>query len=114
MRNLWAPYLAVFAILFALGQFAGPAAADELDQYRASGDIIERYDGLVEAAPSAPANVKSLVTQVNTKRQSVYARRAAQNNVPASAVAKIFAEEIFGNAPAGTKFRQPNGSIVQK
>ena len=91
-----------------------PAMADSLDQYRKSGAIIERHDGLVEASGSAPAAAKALVQSVNAKRRKLYMDRARQQGVPASEVAKVYAQQIFASAPKGTKFRQPNGSIIQK
>jgi len=107
-------WIAGIAAILMLAIFAAPAMADALDQYRVSGDIIERYDGLVEAGPSAPAGAVALVGTVNSKRQDLYNSRASQQGVPASEVGKIYAMEIFTSAPAGTRFRQPDGSIIQK
>lgn len=113
-RHLWALWLPVLALLAALGAFVLPAHADALDQYRASGEVIERFDGLLEAAPSAPAAARALVKDINVRRQAVYAERAKQNGVPASEVGKVYAQQIFAKAPAGTKFRKPDGTIIRK
>lgn len=107
-------WIAGITAILMLTIFAAPAMADALDQYRVSGDIIERYDGLVEAASSAPAGAIALVGTVNARRQELYNSRASQQGVPASEVAKIYAMEIFASAPAGTQFKQPDGSIIQK
>ena len=107
-------WIAGIAAVLMLAIFASPAMADALDQYRVSGDILERYDGLVEAASSAPAGAVALVNTVNSRRQELYNNRASQQGVPASEVAKVYAMEIFASAPAGTQFRQPDGSIIRK
>lgn len=118
MQYNWAPrtpkWIAGIVTILMLSIFAVPAMADALDQYRVSGDIIERYDGLVEAGPSAPAAAVALVSTVNAKRQELYNNRASQQGVAASEVGKVYAMEIFGSAPAGTRFKQPDGSIIQK
>lgn len=100
--------------LVALG-FAAPVQADDaLDRLRANGEIIERFDGYVEAAPSASAEAKAKVAEVNAKRQALYQQRAAQNNAPVSEVGKVFALEIIKQAPAGTYFRNADGSLTRK
>ncbi len=114
MQNTFFTWIASIAAVLMLTLFAGPAMADALDQYRKSGAIIERHDGLVEASGSAPAEAKALVQSVNAKRRKLYMDRARQQGVPASEVAKVYANQIYASAPSGTKFRQPNGSIVQK
>ena len=107
-------WVAGIAAILMMTIFVVPAMADALDQYRVSGDIIERYDGLVESASSAPPAAVALVGTVNTRRQELYNERASQQGVPASEVAKVYAMEIFASAPAGTRFKQPDGSIIQK
>jgi len=100
----------------ALGLFAvRPASAAELDSYRAQGIIAERFDGYVELkSANAPPEAKSLVESVNKKRAEIYKKRAAAENVPVAEVGKIYANQIFGDAPAGTYFRKPDGSYIRK
>ena len=113
-RLKWASWTAVAIAILTLNAFATSAIAGDLDQYRATGVIIERYDGTVEAAPSAPADAQSVVGEVNAKRRDLYNSRAQQNGAPVSEVAKVYAQQIFSSAPSGTKFRRADGSIVQK
>lgn len=92
-----------------------PAQADALDSFRADGTIAERFDGYVELrASGAPAAARSLVADVNAQRRDLYQKRAAEMNVPASEVGKIFAAKIFESAPSGTYFLQPGGGYVRK
>ncbi len=112
MRQTWALWTAVVVAILTLN--ATSAIAGTLDEYRSTGVIIERYDGTVEADASAPADARSVVSEVNAKRQDLYNSRASQNGVPASEVAKVYAQQIFSSAPSGTKFRRADGSIVQK
>ncbi len=103
----------IFAIIV-LSMIATPSLASSLDDFRKSGAIIERFDGLVEAAPSAPAAAKSMVNTVNAKRRKLYNDRAKQQGVPASEVAKVYAQQIFASAPKGTRFRKADGTIIRK
>ena len=114
MRHLHvvAAFLALVAIV-ALA--APPAVAASLDQYRAQGVIAERYDGLVEVRTSdAPAEARRLVEQVNQKRRQIYQSRASEQGVSAEQVGRVYATQIMEKAPAGTYFKQPNGSYVRK
>jgi uncharacterized protein YdbL (DUF1318 family) len=88
------------------------AQADALDTYRSNGTIAERYDGYLELRGSgAPADAKSLVSSVNSKRKALYEKRAREQNVPVSAVGALFAGKIAEQgAPSGTYFRMQDGS----
>lgn len=91
------------------------SAASKLDQYRAQGIIAERYDGLLEVRSSrAPADAQRLVSEVNAKRREIYRKRAQSQGVPVQEVAKVYASEIFGKAPAGTYFKRADGSYIRK
>jgi len=92
---------------------SAPALAQSLDQLRASGAIGERYDGLVEAR-SGDGSVRSAVDTVNAQRRGIYAKRAAEQGVSADQVGRVYAQEIFRNAPGGTYFLQENGQWVRK
>ncbi len=114
MRKLSAAWMTSLSLVFLLSIFVGPAMADQLDQFRKSGDVIERFDGLLEAAPNAPPAAQNLVRSVNAKRRNLYINRASKEGVPATEVAKVYAQQIYASAPKGTKFRTPDGRIVQK
>ncbi|HUS53985.1 MAG TPA: YdbL family protein [Thermohalobaculum sp.] len=114
------PFLKLFIVLAvaaaALCAAPGPARADEqLDAYRASGVIAERFDGYVEVRDAnAPSEARALVADVNAKRRALYDQRASGSNVPVAEVGKVFANKIVETAPPGTYFRQPSGSYVRK
>lgn len=111
-RRIFMRLLGAFALVVAVPSFAQAAS---LDEFRAQGVIAERYDGFVELRePNASAEARRIVEQVNAERRQVYQRRAEQQGVPQSEVAKVYAEQILQNAPAGTYFKQPNGSYVRK
>lgn len=103
------------AAVFALVAFAAaPVLADALDDYRSRGFITERYDGLVQVRGDAPPGARALVAEVNEKRAAIYAKRAKAQGVPAEEVGKIYAKEIFNDAPAGSWFLQADGKYIKK
>lgn len=108
--------LTVLTLFLLAGIFAAPPAiAQSLDALRKSGVVGERYDGyLVLRQANAPADVRSLVTQVNAKRKKIYEERAKQQNVPADQVGQVYAKEIFQSAPSGTWFLGADGRWVKK
>lgn len=99
----------LLALLFAGFGFA--AAAQSLDALRASGAVGERFDGYAVARQSSAAGV---VAQVNAQRRQIYEQRAAQQKVPVEQVGRVYAGEIFQNAPAGTHFLDATGKWVRK
>jgi hypothetical protein len=102
--------LASVAVLPALLRTA-PARAASLDDLRRSGAAGERYDGFAVARqPSA----QTTVAQVNAERRRIYAERAKQQGVPAVQVGRVYARQIFANAPAGTYFLGEDGRWVRK
>ncbi len=113
MRNAFTTWVVT---LMALVTFAvAGAQASELDDRRAAGLIVERYDGFVEPAnANAPADIRALVERVNAQRRDIYEKRAAENDVPMAEVAKLYAIEILENAPSGTLFKGPDGKITRK
>ncbi len=108
--------LALTPLLVVLALVAqGPASAQSLDALRAGGTVGERYDGLaVVRDPGAPAQIQSLVQQVNQQRQQIYAQRASQQGVPIDQVGRVYAAEIRRNAPPGTWFQAENGQWGRK
>ena len=90
-----------------------PAAAQSLDELRRQGAIGERYDGFaIVRQPSAA--VQALVSQVNAQRSRIYAERAKQQNAPADQVGRVYARQIFQQAPQGTYFLDESGRWVRK
>lgn len=109
---------AVFLVALAalgLSLWVATAEAQSLDSLRASGVVAERFDGyLVLRQGDAPASARATVEQVNEKRRQIYAERAAQQGVPPDQVGRVYARQIFQEAPTGTWFLDEAGKWVQK
>lgn len=101
--------------LVAAALWSVPAAAQNLDQLRASGVVAERFDGqlMVRQANAAP-DVRAMVDRVNAERVRIYAQRAREQNVPADQVGRVYAAEIMQKAPAGTWFLGEGGGYTRK
>lgn len=107
--------LTALAGITALALTPADAQAGSLDSYRAKGVIAERYDGLVEVRTgSAPAEARRIVERVNAKRREIYEKRADNQGVSVEAVGKVYAKQIWKDAPGGTYLKKPDGSYVQK
>jgi uncharacterized protein YdbL (DUF1318 family) len=91
-----------------------PALAASLEELRASGVIAERFDGYVEVRGSGNAEAKQIVQTVNAERRKIYSRRAKEQGVSPDQVGRVYAEQIFQKAPAGTYFRREDGSYIRK
>ncbi len=109
-RNL-ARAMVLAAAVLVLGLSAPPVLAQSLDQLRASGAVGERYDGYAQALQSGAAGV---VQQVNAKRRQIYQQTADKEGASVDQIGRVYARQIFAQAPPGTKFLQENGSWVTK
>lgn len=106
--------LRLFTVLCAvLFLFALPAYALDLQEARVSGKVGELSTGYVQALESS-AEVDALVAEVNNRRGVEYKRISAQNGQPVDVVAKIAAEQIINNLPAGAKYQDASGSWKTK
>ena len=103
---MWRLLLALF-----FAGFAASAAAQSLYAMRSSGAVGERYDAYAVARDNSAAGV---VSQVNAQRRKIYEERAAQQRAPVEQVGRVYAGEIFQNAPAGTYFLDAGGKWVRK
>jgi uncharacterized protein YdbL (DUF1318 family) len=89
--------------------------ASRLEELRRAGAVGERYDGMAMVhATGADAAVKTLVDQVNAKRRAIYDAQAKAEGAPSQEVGKVYAQQIYGKAPAGTWFLGEDGKWVQK
>jgi uncharacterized protein YdbL (DUF1318 family) len=89
MRAIFA---VAIALLFTFGA-AAPAAALDLDEARAAGQIGERPDGLVGAVPpNANAEVTALVETINRARLDAYRALAQKEGTPLDAVQAVAGE----------------------
>jgi len=100
-------------LLAALVLVPNPVSAQSLNDLRAQGIVGEGYDGFARVRTPAPG-AQSAVDKVNAERRAIYNERARQQGVPAEQVGRVYAEQIFRNAPGGTWFLQENGQWVRK
>lgn len=56
-------------------------SASPLDDARKAGQIIETADGYVRAKEGSAANISTLATDVNERRQAAYAKIAKKNGL---------------------------------
>tara|TARA_R110002110_G_scaffold279620_4_gene494561 strand:+ start:886 stop:1113 length:228 start_codon:yes stop_codon:yes gene_type:complete len=61
--------------------------ASPLDDARDAGQIVELPTGYVEVIASAPAKVKALAAEVNSRRKDAYERIAKKNGITPEQVA---------------------------
>lgn len=112
-RRWFLTFLAVSFYAVTLGTL--PVAAEPIDDLRSTGVVGERYDGFaVVREAGAPPQARALVDRVNAQRRQIYTKRAAQEGVTADQVGRVYAQQIFRNAPKGTWFLRENGSWTQK
>lgn len=89
----------------------GSAAwAQSLDSLRASGALGERYDGLV-VVRQASGEANRIAGEVNAQRQGIYKQRAAEQGVAWDQVGRVYARQIFDQAPTGTWFLTEQGWV---
>jgi uncharacterized protein YdbL (DUF1318 family) len=83
-------FLTLFAAaLFAATLNAHPALAQSLNKLRSAGVVGEKFNGLaVVRDAGASAKVRKTVEDVNKKRRQIYAKRAAEQGVPADQVGR--------------------------
>jgi len=94
---------------------AALAQSQILDGPRRAGTIGERYDGYAVVRSQAESvTLAPLIGSVNAERRKVYAERAHAENVPVEQVGRVYAAEIFRNAPAGTWFLRDDGQWTRK
>ncbi len=86
-----------------------PAAADQLDDLRAQGQVGERFDGYAEARGGASKAARALVDKVNAQRREIYEKRAKQQGVSADQVGRVYAAEIIKKLPGGAWIRTEDG-----
>jgi uncharacterized protein YdbL (DUF1318 family) len=98
----------------ALGLYAGPAVAADLDTLRQQGVIAERHDGFVEIRADGSDAARAVVERVNSSRRDLYEQRADSQGVPVEQVGRVYAQQILERLPEGAWFLKPNGNYVQK
>ena len=104
----------VLALGLLLAIAAPPAAAQSLEDLRASGALGERYDGYVQVRDAGAAGAKKVANEVNAKRRSLYEKRASKEGVTPEDIGQVYAGQIMKKAPGGTWFLDENGNWRQK
>lgn len=114
MKRLCA--LLTLLVVLAAGSAIAPAPvmAGPLDAPKAAGQVGERPDGYAGIVKSAPANVRSLVQDINAKRRAQYARIAAKQNIAVEDVAALAGAKAIRRAKPGTYVMDASGAWVRK
>lgn len=87
------------AALLCLG---AAAHAIDLDAAKTSGLVGETTEGYVDLVnPSAPAEVRALVDDVNARRRAEYERIARENGITREQVEVLAAKKAIEKTPAG-------------
>jgi len=96
--------------------FAAVAANESpLTQPKADGLIGEQADGYVGfVTQNVPANVRSLVNDVNAKRKAGYQQIAAKQGTPLSEVEKVGGKTAIDKTLPGNYIRDLNGTWYKK
>ncbi|MDZ7840625.1 MAG: YdbL family protein [Gammaproteobacteria bacterium] len=68
--------------------------AADLDQAKQRGMVCELPNGFLRAANSAPADVTTMVKNINEKRKQEYARIASEHGVTPEDVGKLTAQKL--------------------
>ena len=106
---------AAFAAAVFLFAYAPAARADALDDARASGLVGERLDGYLGLVdPNAPADLKTLVEDVNRKRAHQYEMIAKKNGTNATAVAALAGAKLVERVAAGQFVMDASGTWKKK
>jgi len=101
--------LAIFLML--------PASAFglELDQAKSKGLVGETASGYVQAvAPAPSAEVKALVSDINSRRKEEYQRISAQRGAPLNSVEQLAGKKAIEKTPAGQFVMLPSGEWRKK
>lgn len=97
-----------FAVFLTLA--APPLAAADLAQAKARGWVGEQLDGYLGLVNgNAPADVKSLIDDINNQRREEYERIARKNGVSPNEVARLTAKKVIGLTPPGQYVQTPSG-----
>ncbi len=110
------PALALFPILFLVLILAGsPAAAQDVDSAKSSGQIGEQLDGYLGLVDSsAPDSVDALVEEVNGRRRAKYQEIASKRGTSVDAVAALAGAKLIARARPGEYVESSKGSWTKK
>jgi uncharacterized protein YdbL (DUF1318 family) len=108
--------LAVFAaLLLAAAPAAAQSATETVEQAKADGLVGERVDGYLGfVAEQAQEDLVDEVEDINIRRRAAYTRLAEQQGASVEVVARLTAEKLIDNLPAGYWYKNANNQWVQK
>ncbi|WP_211364100.1 YdbL family protein [Propionivibrio limicola] len=103
------------ACLLSLFLIMHGAFAADLKTAKEQGWIGEKNDGYLGLVKNdAPADVKTLVADVNAQRKTQFSQIATKNGITETEAAKIFAREAAARTSAGNYIQNPAGTWVRK
>ncbi|MBV0932956.1 YdbL family protein [Marinobacterium weihaiense] len=92
-----------------------PAYAISLDDAKARGLVGERSTGYLGiVAPTAGADVKQLVQQINAKRRALYQKKAGKAGVALDVMELRTGQRLQQMTPSGQYIQDANGRWVRK
>lgn len=92
-----------------------PVWSISLDEAKVQGLVGEQANGYLGAvSPNTPADIKSLISDINKKRKSEYQAIAQRNNTQLQAVEALAAKTAIERTPPGQYVRLPSGEWVRK
>lgn len=104
----------LFTLAALLILLTGTAWAADLQGAKAQGLIGEQSDGYLGlVSASAPADVKALVSDINSKRRQTYQDIAQRNNTSLDAVEALAGKKAIEKTPPG-QYVKPAGSWLRK
>ncbi len=95
-----------------LGSLAFAAPLEEAKAQGYLGETSSGYLGLV--TPSAPADMKALMNEVNQKRKAKYQEIAKRNKTTLKAVEALAAKTAISKTQAGHYIQRPDGTWQKK
>jgi hypothetical protein len=107
--------LAASVALTAGGTAALASAGDVVASAKAAGLVGEMADGFVGlVSPSAPADVKAAVAEVNAGRAQVYKDTAAKSGVSEQAAGEAAGRTLYSRLPPGAWYKPLGGGWTKK
>lgn len=98
-----------------LSLIAAPAWAISKDEAKAKGLIGEQSNGYLGIVTGSPtADLKSLVSNINTKRKSAYTNSAKKAGVERKVFEARMGERLQQKTPVGQYIKLPNGKWKRK
>lgn len=106
--------LRMLALLAVVG-WSSAVWSVSLDEAKSQGLVGEQANGYLGAvSASTPAEIKSLIADINQKRKSEYQAIAQRNKTGLQAVEALAAKTAIERTPPGQYVRLPSGEWIKK